>query len=384
MALRALPLLLTAVMVLGSTSSVDAQTGNGDQQQQLQAQVGQLDQAQAAALTNLQAVQQQKAGIDARVADLNSQLSVAEAKLAPLAAEAARLDASVAALESTINTTQANLDEARRAFDTSAAGLYRSARAGSEYGTVLAAQPDDLVAQKQYLGYVARQRKDLVARVGALRDELEQQRKTVVAEQSKADTVANGARAVRDQIASATSQLAPAQAQAAQQSAAVQGTLTQIQGAKTQDQAELASLQAASDGLAAQLRSRGGGGTAAGSCQARPVPGDITSGFGPRDGGFHPGVDMDATYGEPIHACRGGTVVSAGWQGGYGNAVVIDHGGGMATLYGHQSRLGVSAGQQVNAGDVIGYIGSTGFSTGPHLHFEVRISGNPVDPAPYL
>jgi len=93
---------------------------------------------------------------------------------------------------------------------------------------------------------------------------------------------------------------------------------------------------------------------------------------------------MNASYGDPIFACRAGTVVDAGWQGGYGNATVIDHGGGMATLYGHQSRLGVTPGQHVTAGQIIGYIGSTGYSTGPHLHFEVRLAGNPVNPAPYL
>jgi murein DD-endopeptidase MepM/ murein hydrolase activator NlpD len=93
---------------------------------------------------------------------------------------------------------------------------------------------------------------------------------------------------------------------------------------------------------------------------------------------------MSGSSGTSIHACRAGKIVIAGWQGGYGNAVVIDHGGGMATLYGHQSRIAVSEGQQVNAGDVIGYVGSTGMSTGPHLHFEVRISGNPVNPASYL
>jgi murein DD-endopeptidase MepM/ murein hydrolase activator NlpD len=129
------------------------------------------------------------------------------------------------------------------------------------------------------------------------------------------------------------------------------------------------------------LRSRGGG-TASAPCQTRPVTDEgINQPFKP---GGHPGIDLHASYGDPIHACRAGTVVSAGWLGGYGNAVIIDHGGGMATLYGHQSRMAVTAGQQVTAGQVIGYIGSTGYSTGPHLHFEVRINGNVVDPAPYL
>jgi murein DD-endopeptidase MepM/ murein hydrolase activator NlpD len=100
--------------------------------------------------------------------------------------------------------------------------------------------------------------------------------------------------------------------------------------------------------------------------------------------GRHPGIDLHGNYGDPIYACRAGVVVTAGWMGGYGNATILDHGGGMATLYGHQSRLAVSDGQQVTAGQVIGYVGSTGYSTGPHLHFEVRINGNPVDPAPYL
>ena len=99
---------------------------------------------------------------------------------------------------------------------------------------------------------------------------------------------------------------------------------------------------------------------------------------------MHTGADMRASSGTPILACRAGTVVIAGWQGGYGNTVVIDHGDGMATLYAHQSRLGVSEGQVVHSGDVIGYVGSTGMSTGAHLHFEVRLSGNHVDPAPYL
>jgi murein DD-endopeptidase MepM/ murein hydrolase activator NlpD len=100
--------------------------------------------------------------------------------------------------------------------------------------------------------------------------------------------------------------------------------------------------------------------------------------------GFHPGVDFAASAGTPIRAAAGGTVVIASAQGGYGNCTVIAHVGGLGTLYAHQSRLAVHVGQRVKRGDVIGYVGSTGASTGPHLHFEVRVLGALADPLPWL
>ena len=373
--------LVAATMSLAPAIASAQTSGGSAQQQQLQNQIAQLDQAGAAALVNLQGVQQQQAALDARASDLGRQLDAAQARLAPLADAAARLDTSVAQLQATVAATQARLEQARRALGLSVARQYRSARSGTEYQTLLVAEPQDLAAESKYLSLVSHQRKDLVDRVASLRSELEHQRKAMLAEQAQADAAANDARAARDQVASLRDQLAPAQAQANAQAAAVEATLTQIQGTKTQDEAELASLQAASDNIAAALRGRGGGGTAARACQVRPVPGGVNQPFIP---GRHLGIDLHASYGDPIHACLAGTVVTAGWQGGYGNAVVIDHGGGMATLYAHQSSIAVSVDQRVNAGDVIGYIGSTGFSTGPHLHFEVRINGNQVDPAPYL
>jgi murein DD-endopeptidase MepM/ murein hydrolase activator NlpD len=122
----------------------------------------------------------------------------------------------------------------------------------------------------------------------------------------------------------------------------------------------------------------------------RPVPGAITSTFGLRVhpilgySRMHSGVDMSAGYGQEIKAGASGRVILAATYGGYGNTIIIDHGGGMTTLYAHQSSFTVSYGGQVGAGDIIGYVGSTGFSTGPHLHFEVRLFGSPVNPADYL
>jgi murein DD-endopeptidase MepM/ murein hydrolase activator NlpD len=115
-----------------------------------------------------------------------------------------------------------------------------------------------------------------------------------------------------------------------------------------------------------------------------PASGVVTSGFGWRWGRMHEGLDIAASYGAPISAASSGTVIYAGWMGGYGNLVVIDHGGGLATAYGHQSSIAVSSGSQVSQGQTIGYVGSTGHSTGPHLHFEVRVNGSAVDPMGYL
>jgi murein DD-endopeptidase MepM/ murein hydrolase activator NlpD len=118
----------------------------------------------------------------------------------------------------------------------------------------------------------------------------------------------------------------------------------------------------------------------------RPANGPITSRFGSR---YHPvlhrtrmhtGVDIGAGHGSAIYAADGGEVIFAGYRNGYGNTVLVDHGGGVVTLYGHCSSLGVSVGQSVRKGQVIARVGSTGLATGPHLHFEVRRNGTPVDP----
>jgi murein DD-endopeptidase MepM/ murein hydrolase activator NlpD len=121
-----------------------------------------------------------------------------------------------------------------------------------------------------------------------------------------------------------------------------------------------------------------------------PTIGEVTSSFGWRTHPilgyerFHAGMDFGADYGTAIYASDRGRVIYAGWYGGYGNAVIIDHGNGLTTLYGHCSELFVNEGQAVQKGQPIAAVGSTGFSTGPHLHFEVRANGEPINPAQFL
>lgn len=156
-----------------------------------------------------------------------------------------------------------------------------------------------------------------------------------------------------------------------------------------------AARAAAAAAAAATAQSSGGQGASDNWVQGTgqlgwPVSGEITSPYGYRVHPiwgttiYHSGIDIGVDEGTPVHAADGGVVVWSGWMGGYGYAVVIDHGNGLSTLYGHNSELAVDEGQSVAKGQVISYAGSTGNSTGPHVHFEVRVNGDPVDPMGYL
>lgn len=164
--------------------------------------------------------------------------------------------------------------------------------------------------------------------------------------------------------------------------------LDSLSAAERADASEIDALVRVSAELAARIQAAQAHSTVTRSPSAAglvwPVSAPITSPFGMRWGRMHDGIDLGAAYGSPIVAAAAGSVIYAGWMEGYGNLTVIDHGGGLATAYGHQSRIVVSLGQQVAQGETIGYVGSTGHSTGPHLHFEVRVNGEPVDPLGYL
>jgi murein DD-endopeptidase MepM/ murein hydrolase activator NlpD len=178
--------------------------------------------------------------------------------------------------------------------------------------------------------------------------------------------------------------------EAAAEMAGQQALLDEVDALIAEIEGEIASLNAEQDRIRALIASEQSSGGSRPGGLYRPVPGGVSSWYGYRihpisgDQRLHTGIDMNAGCGEPIRAAAAGRVFLADWKGGYGLTVMIDHGGGMSTMYAHQSSAAVGYGQQVGAGQVIGFIGSTGASTGCHLHFEVRIGGTPVDPAPYL
>jgi len=248
----------------------------------------------------------------------------------------------------------------------------------------------DVLDQLDYLGAVANQDKKVATAVAQAKREVKvARRRTATVRQG----VAEEARAIngrvqqqailRGRLLASQSELSGARSS---KSHALAATKQQIADAISESEA----LQAASAAIAVKLRASASSSdtssppTAAPGRLAWPVNAPITSPFGPRWGRMHEGIDLGAPSGTPIHAAAAGVVVYCGWMEGYGNLTVIDHGGGIATAYGHQSSIAVSCNEQVSEGQVIGYVGSTGHSTGPHLHFEVRVNGTPVDPLGYL
>ena len=191
-------------------------------------------------------------------------------------------------------------------------------------------------------------------------------------------------RAVRDRLAWSQRELATARRDK-------RSALSDVQEDKQEAIAHRADLQAQSAALASRIRSAQSSvvipaptGQASAAGFVWPVHGILTSTFGWRWGRMHEGIDLAVSTGTPVVAAAAGTVIVAGWMGGYGNLVVIDHGNGIATAYGHNTSVAVSYGQSVAQGQLISYSGSTGHSTGPHVHFEVRVNGSPVDPLGYL
>jgi murein DD-endopeptidase MepM/ murein hydrolase activator NlpD len=247
----------------------------------------------------------------------------------------------------------------------------------------------DLVDSYEFLSRIGAQDKRIAREVETAKKHAAAERSaTVETRRLTAATVSvisartEEARNVRDELAAGRDDLAAART--------LKGTaLAGARESREEYLAEVEALAAQSAALAERIRSAQTGSTSSGTGVSSsgliwPVNGPVTSGFGMRWGRMHEGIDIAVPTGTPVWAAAAGTVIYSGWLGGYGNLVVVDHGNGLATAYAHNSALLVAVGQVVAQCDTIALAGSTGHSSGPHVHFEVRVNGVAVDPLLYL
>ena len=335
------------------------------------------------ALNELQGITAHRQDLEAKVAALDRQIAEASQRVAAAEAEIADIQAQVETVQRDIDRITAEIEASKGKFNASALALYKGGGNGTTNFTLLSTSggAHEVIAGSKYLGENSRRFERELQRQGSLKVQLDDAQTDLRKEQAKAEDAQRVAAEERDHVTQLRSQ---ADGERDQVAAAEQQEQQAIEGLR----ARKADFEAQYDAVQAQISasvSRGNP-TPGNHRFSWPVNGPITSPFGYRNdpvlGGnrLHAGVDIGASSGTPIKAAGDGVVVMAGWNGGYGNFTLIDHGGGLATGYGHQSSIGVRVGQHVSTGEVIGNVGSTGASTGPHLHWEVRVNGTPVDP----
>jgi murein DD-endopeptidase MepM/ murein hydrolase activator NlpD len=246
----------------------------------------------------------------------------------------------------------------------------------------------DLLVRSDYMNRIGEQDSMIVDRVRKLKAESERKKELLGKLKAQAEAAVAEIEATRRELAQARAGIESRQGELASAREQKRGSLSNVRESRHSLEGDLAALEAASAQVTAQLQ--GSGNAPAGPIRQGsggfiwPVNGPVVSPFGMRWGRLHAGIDIAVPAGTPIRASKSGTVAIAGWVGGYGNYTCINHGGGIATCYAHQSSIGVSVGQSVKQGQVIGSSGCTGHCFGPHVHFEVRINGSPVDPMGYL
>lgn len=332
-----------------------------------------------------------------RVRELEAGVSAQQARLGVLEADVAAARARLLQLDATIDRQTVRLERLRRDHGVAVRRLERRVRAlyvaddpdliGFVLGT---ASFTDLIDNLELLARIGRQDVRLVTEVERARDGLaDARRRTRAARVDAAETghrlevQAAEQRAVVERLVASRQALVGAQA-------GRRSALARIREDRQSLRSEIDGLEQQSTALAAQIRAAQQPAPAAAmpvvsdGPLAWPVSGPVTSGYGRRWGRMHEGIDIAVASGTPVGAAAPGAVIYAGWLGGYGNLVVVDHGGGIATAYAHNSAFVASVGESVGTGQAVAYSGNSGNSSGPHVHFEVRVGGSAVDPLGYL
>lgn len=325
------------------------------------------------------------------------ELDTATAELKQVQAERIQLDQDITKTEAELKAAQARLQSREKVFYKRVRDIYINGRLS--YLDVVVGSKDfsDFANRMEMLKRILQSDMDLINTIKIEREEIASKKAKLEEDRAKVlelekvaqekQNLINQKKAERQAVLERAMNDRDTAERAYNELMASSASITAMLQQRAAERAAAAAAAAASQG--------GGGGGGATWVQgtgqlAAPVNAPITSDFGWRihpiygTRRLHAGTDFGVDEGTPVHAADGGVVVEAGWISGYGYTVIIDHGNGMSTLYAHNSDVAVSPGQTVSKGQVVSYSGNTGGSTGPHLHFEVRINGEPTDPMGYL
>ena len=402
---RLLPLL--AVVAALTAAPALAGDGYGDQKAAVDAKLAHLQSKIAAQHAQESRLSSQIAsltgqihGLELKVGDVSSKLAVLQSDLSLHQRRLNKLNELFHLQTVRFHTLEREYRVSVRRLDLRLVNIYKTGQPTAMDVLLAARNFDDVLSQLDYLGAVAKQDKKVAFAVASAKRQVRvarlQTRKVRqgVAQETRVISARTQQQAIlRGELLSSRNQLATARSG---KSHALVTTKQQVQDEINESQALAAASAQLSAKIAAsehQASSASAGSTDSSGSEPAPAPssgfawpvsGPITSPFGMRWGTLHPGIDIGVPSGTAVHAAASGTVIWCGWMSGYGNLVMIDHHNGLVTLYGHNTSIAVSCNQQVSQGQVVSYSGCTGFCTGPHVHFEVRLHGSPVDPLGYL
>jgi murein DD-endopeptidase MepM/ murein hydrolase activator NlpD len=393
-----------AVLLILGFALVAAPAFGGDN---LGQQKASLDAKLAAVQAKIAAARTRESRLNTQIGSLTTQIQVLETRVGGVSSKLSSLRADLELHQRRLNTLNrlyrlqtSRYHDLRHEYslalirlENRLVSIYKQPDPGTIDLVLQAKSFQDVLDEINYLGIVAKADKTIAAQVQSAKLQVAAARKHTAAIRLTVGNEANKINAYVQQEANLRTSLLVSKGQLAVVKSSRTHALYETKAQEQAAQRESDAIQAASAAIEAKIRAATSApndnpsGTVATPSAAGliwPVQGPITSPFGPRWGGFHPGIDIGIPEGTPIHAAAAGTVIYCGWESGYGNLVVLDHHNGLATAYAHQSRIAVGCNQNVDQGQVIGYSGCTGFCTGPHLHFEVRVDGSPVDPLGYL
>ncbi len=319
---------------------------------------------------------------------LEQQLVETRAERNKITAILNEIRAQLAVNEAELKTALRELDRLSGILNKRAGDVYKNGDVSFLEVLLDASSFIDFINRARFLQTIMAEDARLISDIKATKKKIEQSREQIQRDKDRVQKEENALSAQVDQMAALTNAVRAKKNQLQGQISSKKGLIAGIESDQKRWEIAAAEYDRSAAKINALLSQSSQPTFISGSPSASgfiwPATGSLTSRFGPRWGRNHNGLDIAAPTGTPVAASKAGKVIIASWYGGYGNLVVIDHGGGVSTWYGHNSAFSTSVGQQVTRGQVIAKMGSTGNSTGPHVHFEIRFNGNPYDPLPYL